>query len=115
MQQTPLLAMTTCPDASAAARVAETLVREHLAACVNQIPGLISVYSWQEQLHRDSEILLLIKTTQERLGAVESRLKELHPYELPELIALPICGGSTAYLDWLRQNTASTAIEPQRL
>lgn len=112
MTQTALLALTTCPDSATAARIAEALVSERLAACVNELPGLTSVYRWQERLHRDAEILLLIKTTPERLPALESRLKELHPYEVPELIALPICGGSTTYLDWVRQNAAPFNSEP---
>lgn len=99
-----LLALTTCPDREVAGRIAATLVSEGLAACVNEIPGLTSTYVWQGQLHRDAEVLLLIKTTGNCLPAVEARLKTLHPYELPELIALPISGGSAAYLDWVRQN-----------
>jgi periplasmic divalent cation tolerance protein len=100
----PLVALVTCPNSIVAGRIAEVLVSEWLAACVNEIPGVTSTYIWEGKLHRDSEVLLLIKATQERWQALENRLKELHPYELPELIALPVCAGSAAYLDWLRQN-----------
>lgn len=102
-----LLALTTCPTPENAETLATTLVSEGLAACVNQLPGVHSTYLWQGQLQRDSEILLLIKTTATQLAPLEIRLKALHPYELPELIAIPVCAGSLPYLDWVRQNTAS--------
>ena len=104
-----LVLLTTCPDSDTAARIAIALISEGLAACVNEIPGLTSTYMWEGRLQRDAEVLLLIKTLEERLPALESRLKALHPYELPELIALPVCGGSAAYLDWVRQNAARGA------
>ncbi len=103
-----LLALTTCPTAESAETLATALVGEGLAACVNQLPGVQSTYMWQGKLQRDGEILLLIKTTAARMAALETRLKALHPYELPELIAVPVNAGSEAYLDWVRQNVAST-------
>ncbi|MFT3752558.1 MAG: divalent-cation tolerance protein CutA [Paludibacter sp.] len=102
-----LLALTTCPDADTAERIAEALVADGLAACVNQLPGVRSIYMWQGRIQRDQEVLLLIKTTQNQLATLAERLKRLHPYELPELIAVPVTGGSAPYLDWLRQNTAA--------
>ncbi len=102
-----LLALTTCPSAESAELIASALVTEGLAACVNQLPGTHSTYLWQGRLHRDSEVLLLIKTTSSQFATLETRLKALHPYELPELIAVPVCAGSQPYLDWVRQNTAS--------
>lgn len=102
-----LLAVTTCPTPESAEKLATAVVSEGLAACVNQLPGTLSTYMWQGKLHRDTEVVLLIKTTVTQMGALESRLKALHPYELPELIAVPVCAGSTPYLDWIRQNTVS--------
>ena len=109
MIQTPvaavLLCLSTCPDADAAARIARTLVEERLAACVNQVPGVASTYRWQGAIHDETEVLLLIKTTRERFDALRTRLVELHPYELPELIALDLADGHAPYLDWM---TAAT-------
>ncbi len=105
MSDTVLLCYCTCPDAASARRIAEALVTERLAACVNQLPGIRSTYRWQEAVQTDSEELLLIKTTDTRLAALERRLLELHPYEVPELIAVPVVQGHEAYLDWVRQQS----------
>ncbi|HET7268025.1 MAG TPA: divalent-cation tolerance protein CutA [Oleiagrimonas sp.] len=101
-----LLALCTCPDDDSAARLARTLVGEHLAACVSRVPGLTSVYAWQGQIEEDTEVLLLIKTTAERFAALRERLLALHPYAVPELIALDIRDGLPAYLEWLQQAVA---------
>lgn len=101
-----LLCYCTCPDAASAARLAETLVGEGLAACINRLPGVTSTYRWEGKLTTDSEILLLIKTTVSRFAALEARLLALHPYELPELIAVPVERGHAAYLDWVRAGVA---------
>ena len=104
----PLLAFSTWPSAETAARIARTLVEERLAACVNRVPGVVSSYRWRGEIHEDAEVLLIIKTTRERLPALRDRLVELHPYELPELAAVEIAEGLPAYLDWLaRETTAS--------
>lgn len=105
MPDTVLLCYCTCPDTASARRIAETLVGEGLAACVNQLPGIRSTYRWQGAVHTDSEELLLIKTTGACLAALERRLLELHPYEVPELIAVPVAQGHEAYLDWVRQQS----------
>ena len=97
-----LLALCTCPDQSVANRIADTLVNEGLAACINQIAGVKSVYLWKGGLEHDSEILLLIKTTGSRFDALAARLLQLHPYELPEIIATPIDRGLPEYLQWVR-------------
>lgn len=81
--------------------IASALVTEQLAACVNILPGARSVYEWQGQLHRDQELVLLIKSRADRLAALEVRLLELHPYELPELIVVPVLGGLAPYLSWI--------------
>ncbi|HZX72619.1 MAG TPA: divalent-cation tolerance protein CutA [Rhodanobacter sp.] len=105
MSDTVLLCYCTCPDAASAQRIAEALVGERLAACVNQLSGVRSTYRWQEAVQTDSEELLLIKTTEARLAALERRLLELHPYDVPELIAVPVAQGHAAYLDWVRQQS----------
>ncbi|HEX5961215.1 MAG TPA: divalent-cation tolerance protein CutA [Rhodanobacteraceae bacterium] len=101
----PLLCLSTCPDAETAARIARTLVGEGLAACVNCVPGVQSTYHWQGRIHDDAEVLLLIKTRRERFEALRARLVELHPDEVPELVALDIIAGHAPYLDWIVQET----------
>ncbi|MFC4763775.1 divalent-cation tolerance protein CutA [Dyella koreensis] len=106
MPDTVLLCYCTCPDAGSAAMLAETLVSERFAACVNRISGVTSTYRWQDRITTDSEELLLIKTTAERFEALKARLLELHPYKLPELIAVPVEHGHSAYLDWVRDGVS---------
>lgn len=106
MSSSVFIAFCTCPDSASAEHLATTLDLEGLAACVNQLHGVQSTYLWKGELQRDSEVLL-IKTTTDQLATLAARLKALHPYELPELIAVPVCAGSEHYLDWIRQNTAS--------
>ncbi|MGG6462047.1 divalent-cation tolerance protein CutA [Solilutibacter silvestris] len=105
MYMTPLVCFSTCPDAASADRIATALVEERLAACVNVLPGVRSTYRWQGQVQRDDEILLVIKTGVDRLDALRERLATLHPYELPELIAVEATGGLPAYLDWIATET----------
>jgi len=97
-----LLCYCTCPNAASAQHLADALVGESLAACVNRIPGVHSTYRWKGQVTTDVEELLLIKTTVERFEALKERVVALHPYELPELIAVPVERGHVAYLDWVR-------------
>lgn len=108
MDSQPLVVYCTCPD-PAAERIAETVVDERLAACVNLVPGLTSVYRWQGQIQRDAEVLLIIKTRSTVYPLLEARIRELHPYEVPEIIALPIQAGSAAYLNWIADNTGASA------
>lgn len=100
-----LICLSTCPERETAERIADALVEERLAACVNIVPGLTSVYRWQDQIRRDEELLLVIKTHSDRLDALRQRIDELHPYELPELIAVEAADGLPAYLDWVRAET----------
>ena len=100
-----LVCFSTCPDADAAERIAATLVGEHLAACVNVLPGLRSVYRWKGAVERADEVLLLIKTQPDRLPPLQDRLRQLHPYELPELIAVETDLGLPAYLRWIADET----------
>src|SRR6266540_2555744 len=86
--------------------LASILVNERLAACVNVLGEMESVYRWKGVVETDRERQLIIKTTAERLSALKSRLHEIHPYDVPEFVVLPIVGGSDRYLNWLRDSTA---------
>jgi periplasmic divalent cation tolerance protein len=100
----PLLVLCTAPASNdTAPTLARGLVEARLAACVNVIPGLRSFYRWEGTVQDDAEVQLLIKTCRRRLAEVERWLAEHHPYDVPEMLALPIAGGSNAYLSWLRQ------------
>lgn len=106
MPDTVLLCYCNCPEAASAQAIAEALVGERLAACVNRLPGVRSTYRWHGEVTTDSEELLLIKTTTGRFEMLKARLLQLHPYDLPELIAVPVVHGHDAYLDWVRANAA---------
>lgn len=104
MTPTPFqIVLTTCPDVQAAGRIARALVEENLAACVNILPPMRSVYRWKGKIEETSEQLLIIKIASARFPAVMDRIRALHPYELPEIIALPITDGLPEYLAWLNQ------------
>lgn len=101
-----LLVLCTCPPGPAAAQLAERLVDERLAACVNQLPGVLSSFRWENEVQQETETLLLIKSTRDGLEALTARIRELHPYELPEVLAVPVMGGLESYLDWIRTSVA---------
>jgi len=100
-----VLVLNTCPDLATARALADHLVATRLAACVNIVPGIQSVYEWQGKVELGTECLLYIKTRRERYGALEQALRERHPYELPEIIAVPIEAGLPAYLQWVDHQT----------
>lgn len=100
-----LLVLTNLPDRAAAERLADLLVGSKLAACVNILAPCRSVYRWKGDVQHDEEHPLLIKTTPERYAALEQALRASHPYELPEIIAVPIERGLPAYLDWVATET----------
>lgn len=104
-----LVVLCTCPDGAPATQLAESLVGERLAACVNRVPGVASCFRWQGEVQHETETLLLIKTTRARLAALTARVRELHPYELPEVIAVPVMGGLEKYLDWVRAGVTGTS------
>lgn len=101
-----LLILNTCPDRESAEQIAGMLVSEKLAACVNLIDNISSIYRWQGGIEQDSETLLLIKSRKEHYASIEAAIQQHHPYEVPEVIALPIEGGAPNYLDWIAQSTA---------
>lgn len=103
----PLLAITQLPDAESAERLARALVEARLAACVNVLPGARSFYRWQGEVQADAEQVLLIKTRGECWEALERLVRELHPYELPGLYAVPVTAGLPAFLEWTREQTRS--------
>ncbi|WP_222565754.1 divalent-cation tolerance protein CutA [Novilysobacter antarcticus] len=100
-----LIAYCTCPDAASADVLARALVAERLAACVSEMPGVRSTYRWEGRVEQGNEVLLMIKTTTEQLDALTARVRALHPYELPELIAVEAVGGLAPYLDWVVEQT----------
>lgn len=99
--------LTTAGSVDEANRIADALVQRRLAACVNMVGPVSSVYRWKEKVERAQEWLLLIKTTAGMVDAVGEATKELHSYELPECVALAVEGGSEAYLEWIGENVAS--------
>lgn len=99
------LVLTTCPDLPSAHHIADLLIAENLAACVNIIPSMVSIYKWQGEVEQSQESQLFIKTVERNVGKIESILAEHHPYDVPELIVVNIETGSEAYLAWLTENT----------
>ncbi len=104
MQQI-LLVMTNLPDTHSAQQLAQQLVESRLAACVNCMPGVRSVYRWQGAVEQADEVALIIKTTPARYAELEAAIKAAHPYEVPEIIAIPVSAGWPAYADWIGQET----------
>jgi periplasmic divalent cation tolerance protein len=100
-----LVVLCTCPDDSVAKKLAGGLVEQRLAACVNVLPGIRSIYRWQGRVQDDGEVLMVIKSSQETYAALERWLSEQHPYELPEIIALPVERGLPGYLEWVAEET----------
>src|SRR6476620_7143695 len=99
----------TAGSAAEAENLAHTLVSEKLAACVNRIRSVQSTYRWQGQIEQSDEELLIIKTRKELFPALEKRVRELHSYSVPEIIAVPLVGGSAGYLAWLQEQVAAGA------
>ena len=103
MSQDYYLVLCTCPDLAVAKRIAESIVSQHFAACVNIVPGITSVYSWEGRIESEQECLMLIKTDSGRYTELERCILDQHPYELPEVIAVPLQHGYEEYLAWIRQ------------
>jgi periplasmic divalent cation tolerance protein len=100
-----LVVLVTAPTAEQAAELARTLVEERLAACGNVVPGLRSIYRWEGKVQDDAEALLLLKTTRARFDALRARVLALHPYDVPEVLAVPVEAGSAPYLAWIADST----------
>jgi periplasmic divalent cation tolerance protein len=102
-----LIGFCTVPDRTAAERIATTLVEERLAACVNIIPGVLSVYRWEGKVEKGEELLLLIKTTRQvSMPRIRERLLTLHPYDVPEFLLVPVTSGLEKYLAWVARAVA---------
>ena len=106
-----IIVFNTCDSAENAASIAEMLVSKNLAACVNMVNNIESVYQWQGKIEQNKEILLIIKTRQSLFAQVQNAIQEMHDYELPEIIAVPICSGEQNYLNWIQSATLATEKE----
>jgi periplasmic divalent cation tolerance protein len=103
----PLIVMATAPDQETARVIATALVEKRIAACVNILPGLRSIYRWEGEIQDNGEVMMVIKTKEDRFDPdLVTCIKELHPFQVPEIIALPIKMGEKAYLDWIISETA---------
>jgi len=100
-----IVVLITAPNEEEAAKMANDLVASRLAACVNIIRNIRSIYRWQGKIEDEGEVLMLVKTRKEHFKDLEKRARELHPYTVPEIIALPILEGSSEYLQWLSEET----------
>jgi periplasmic divalent cation tolerance protein len=101
MPAEPQIALCTVPDRDTATRIAEALVTERLAACVNIIPAVQSIYRWQGAIEHDEELLMIIKTSEHVWPQLQQAIQALHPYKLPEIIAVPIHSGQSDYMKWI--------------
>jgi len=96
----------TAPDAEVAERVGRALVEERLAACANIVPGVVSVFRWGGRVQREAEVIVIVKTTDQRVEDLRARVVELHPYQVPEILVLPVLVGHAPYLEWVRGEVA---------
>jgi periplasmic divalent cation tolerance protein len=107
MSQEILLALSTFPDAETARRISNQLVTEKFAACANILPGVESIYRWKEKIETANETLVFFKLSQDRQAAFEEKLRSLHPYEVPEIVFVPVASGLPDYLRWVAESCAS--------
>jgi periplasmic divalent cation tolerance protein len=99
-----LLALSTFPDADTARRISNQLVTENFAACANILPAVESVYRWKKKIESAGEVIVFFKTTSDRQTAFQEKLRSLHPYDVPEIIFIPVAGGFREYLHWVAEN-----------
>ncbi len=103
-----LIVITTVPDSDIAVKMAESIFNNRLAACIHQFPAGISKYIWQGKLETATEIMLFIKTSSDRYAALEQMIRKNHPFEVPEIIAIPVINGLPSYLSWIFEQTGSS-------
>jgi len=104
MAERILLALSTFPDAEIARRISNQLVSEHFAACANILPSVESIYRWKEKIESGNETLVLFKVSEVRQAAFQEKLRSLHPYDVPDIIFVPVTGGLPEYLQWVAEN-----------
>ncbi len=102
-----VVALVTAPDEATAASLARAFVEARLAACVNLVPRIRSIYRWQDRVEDEAEVLMIVKTRRALVAALETRLLELHPYDTPELLVLPVEHGAPDYLAWIAEETGA--------
>ena len=102
-----LLALSTFPDAETARRIANKLVTEKIAACANILPSVESIYRWKDKIESGNETLVFFKLSEDRQSAFQEKLRSLHPYEVPEIVFVPVASGLTDYLRWVAESCAS--------
>ena len=107
-QDVAVVVLSTAPDAATAEAIGRALVEERLAACVSRLPGVQSLFHWEGGVENADEVLLLVKSLASRTPGLTRRLRELHPYEVPEILVLPVAAGLPEYLDWIR-----TSVSPE--
>ena len=100
-----IVVLVTCASEEESLKIARALVEDHLAACVNLVAPIRSIYRWEGKIWDEKEWLLIIKTQKHRFEALEKKVKSLHSYSVPEIISFPVTEGSSAYLDWIKENT----------
>lgn len=100
-----VIILVTCPNISSAAKISDILLEKRLAACTNTVPGIESRFRWKGKIRKSGEVLMIIKTRKSLIKRVEKAVKESHPYEVPEIIAIPIVSGSPEYLNWINSET----------
>ncbi len=110
-----ILILSTTDTLDLAQQIAAALVEEHEAACVNIIPGIRSIYRWEGKVCNETECLLLIKSSQEKFETVRARIRQLHSYQVPEIIAVPITAGDPSYLAWLGEAIGTEGSKDQRI
>lgn len=99
-----IIVFCTCPNEEIGRKIAEKLVTDKIAACVNIVPGLESIYRWQGQICKDKEMMLIIKSSSDKYNQLENSIRAIHPYETPEIIAVTISNGYEKYLEWISEN-----------
>ena len=104
-----LVVLTTCPDMATAERIAEMVIRDRVAACANIVPGVASLFHWQGKLDRSKEVLLILKTTVQAFDRLSQCIRLLHPYQVPEIIGLPVIVGFQPYLGWIQETVTYPA------